>query len=62
LKIQHREPHGPLRAAAYPPITEQLDAIFKLAEHLKDQGQTMPPAVMDWIAKCRAVKNRYPKA
>src|SRR3546814_20775582 len=46
-KIQHKEPHGPLRAAEYPPITDQIDAIFKLAKALREQGINLPPDVTD---------------
>lgn len=61
MKIRHSEPYGPLRSAAYPDIGEQLDAVFKLAEALKDQGFTLPEATLQWIEKCRAVKTVYPK-
>ena len=60
MKIRHSEPYKPLRAAAYPKITDQLDAVFKLAEHLRSQGMTMPADVDDWIDQCRAVKDKYP--
>ncbi len=62
MKIQHKEPHGPLRAAAYPPITDQIDAIFKLAKALREQGINLPPDVTDWIDKCQTVKDKYQAA
>lgn len=41
-----------LRAAAYPPMADYLDAIVK-----GDQGQTVA-----YVAACMEVKSRYPKS
>ena len=62
MRIKHVEPHGPLRAKEYPSIGDQLDAIFKLASSLQDQGIAMPPDVLDWLDKCRSVKDKYKPA
>lgn len=43
-------PYTELRAAAYPPIGDQLDALFKAG--------VFPP---DMAAKIQAVKDAYPK-
>lgn len=59
MKIQHKESALARRAAAYPPITDQLDAIFKLAEALREQGVKMPQEVDDWVDQCRKVKDTY---
>jgi len=61
LKIQHKEPYGPLRAAAYPKLGDQLDAVMKLARALRDQGIVLPQEVCDWVAACESVKQRYAK-
>ena len=61
MKIQHREPYRPLRAAAYPSLGDQLDAVMKLARALRDQGVALPQEVSDWVASCEAVKQRYAK-
>lgn len=61
MKILHREAYGPLRARAYPPITDQLDAAMKMAQALHDQGMSLPPEVMEWVDQCQQVKARYPK-
>ena len=45
------------RAEAYPPIGDQLDAIWKLVESLGDDAA---PA-RDMLTKIQAVKNRFPK-
>lgn len=61
MKIKHREPYGPLRAKEYPEISDQLDAIFKMAEALKDQGVSLPDDTLKWIENCRKVKDKYRK-
>lgn len=59
--IRHSEPYAPLRAAAYPPIGEQLDAIMKMAHALHEQGISLPPETCEWVGRCMAVKETYPK-
>lgn len=61
MKIRHSTPHEPLRARAYPSTGEQLDAIFKLAQALKEQGILLPPETVQWIDNCQAVKNKFVK-
>ena len=62
MTINHKEPYGPLRAKAYPKVTDQLDAVFKLAVALRAQGIILPPETADWIDQCQHVKDTYPKA
>lgn len=50
-----------LRARAYPPVRDQLDAIYKLAQAMRDAGTPLPPEVEQWIDACQAVKQKYPK-
>lgn len=61
MKIQHREPHGPLRAKAYQSIGDQLDAVAKLAAALRDQGIVLPDDVVKWVDHCQAVKAKFKK-
>lgn len=61
MKIKHTEPYKPLRAAAYPDIGDQLDAVFKLVEYLHEQGFDLPAEVVHWKDQCRGVKNKFPK-
>lgn len=58
MKIQHKEDYRQLRAAAYPKLGDQMDAIYKLAKSL---GTPLPPDVEAWIAQIDAVKQKYPK-
>lgn len=60
MRIKHVEPYGPLRAGAYPPVEDQLDALVKLAHALRRQV-ALPPEVISWIDACLAVKETYPK-
>lgn len=48
------------RQNSYPDISDQLDAVFKLAKHLADSGMEMPPDVLSWIHDCQQVKDQYP--
>lgn len=62
MKIRHKEPHGPHRAAEYPPVGDQLDAIVKLVDHLRRHGMTLPSEVVEWVNACNEVKRRYPRS
>lgn len=61
MKIRHSEPYEGLRRGAYPPVTDQLDAIMKLAEALLAQGIVLPDEVQSWVKACRAVKDQFRK-
>lgn len=55
MKIDHVEDYRPVRAKEYPPIQEQLGALW----HAMDQGiLPMVPAFYDPI---KAVKDTFPK-
>jgi hypothetical protein len=60
LKIQHSEDYRKLRAAEYPKIGDQLDAIYKLAQWMKN-SQSMPVETLEWLDQVAAVKSKYPK-
>lgn len=61
-RIDIRADYATARAAAYPPIGDQLDALAKLAAALRDaKAVALPPEVLDWLAKVEAVKTRHPK-
>ena len=47
----YRPPYNYLRMAEYPPIEDYIDGVVK-----GDQAQ-----IDDYIAKCQAVKAKYPK-
>lgn len=62
MKIHHQSDYRQKRQVEYPDIGDQLDAVYKLARHLQEQGQKLPPDVDRWVAQCRAVKEKYPAA
>lgn len=63
LKIHHKpNDYAERRKKAYPDIGDQLDAVFKLAQHMREQGQQLPPDVSQWVDECAAVKEKYPAA
>lgn len=61
MKIQHKEDYRARRKAAYPPIGNQLDAVMKLAQALRDAGTPLPPETAQWLAECEGVKARFNK-
>ena len=57
MKLMHRRPYTQARAMEYPPVKEQLDAIWKYlatVEGLPEETQAM-------LERVNAVKKRHPK-
>lgn len=50
-----------VRATKYPPVGEQLDAIYKMAKSLVERGVTLPDEVVSWMDSVGAVKEQFPK-
>lgn len=61
MKIRHDPDYRPLRKQAYPPVGDQLDAVMKLAQAMRNTGVELPPEVNAWIDKCQQVKATYRK-
>lgn len=59
MKIHTNIDVRPLRAAAYPDIGDQLDALWKGFEALLSGAP--PTAASDMLAQIKAVKAAYPK-
>lgn len=57
MKITHLDPYDGRRAAAYPDIGDQLDAIWKALEQLPG----LPPDTAAMLQRIRQVKADYPK-
>lgn len=49
------------RRRQYMPVGDQLDAMVKLAAHLREQGMPLPAEVETWVDHCMAVKADNPK-
>jgi len=49
------------RQAEYPPITDQLDAIWKELASRKDNGEELSDEANDLLQDILAVKSKYPK-
>lgn len=63
LKIHHQaNDHAERRRREYPDIGDQLDAVYKLARKLREQGHQLPPETEQWIDHCQEVKTKYPAA
>ena len=50
-----------LRRAEYPKIEEQLDSIMETLKYLKDKGIDIGPIGSQYVNKCIAIKEKYPK-
>jgi len=50
-----------LRAVAYMPVGDQLDAVSELARALREQGFSLPPKTAEWLQHCERVKALHPK-
>lgn len=50
-----------LRVKEYPPLGDQLDAIMKALSAISKET-TLPGETLRWIAKCKEIKQKYPKA
>ncbi len=57
MKITHTESYSDKRAAEYPDIGDQLDAMWKFVQTL-DVPKTSVEPILD---KIQYVKNKYPK-
>lgn len=57
MKIVHRRDYREARAAEYPPLGDQLDALMKYFAAMPD----IPEGLGKWIDACQAVKEKYPK-
>lgn len=55
MKIRHHADHAELRRSSYPPIEEQLDALW----HAMDRGQL--PKVDGFYDRIRSVKDQFPR-
>lgn len=48
------------RIDEYPPISDQIDAIKKGFDALRDSGIELPAATTEWLDSIQAVKDKYP--
>ena len=61
MNIHHQtNNHAERRRKEYPEIGDQLDAIYKLAVHLQEEGVELPESVLEWMRCCRKVKDNFP--
>lgn len=59
MKVTVEQNYRQLRQEAYEDIGNQLDAVFKLAKALKEQGIELPVDTISWIDSCQAVKDKF---
>jgi hypothetical protein len=61
MKIHHAPDALKMRAASYPDIGDQLDAVMKGFQSFVEAGFVLPDDTKAWIESCQEVKKRYPK-
>lgn len=61
MRVSHRSDYGRRRREDYPPIEEQLDALWKALFKLQISGVDIGADATDMLAQVQAVKARYPK-
>ena len=61
MKIHHATNPLKARAAAYPPVGDQLDAMMKGLAAIQAAGVALPDETKAWIEACQEVKKRYPE-
>ena len=61
MKIKHKEDPIPLRMKSYPPIGDQLDALYKGFKEMQGQGQTLPESITQWLGDITQVKETFKK-
>ena len=59
MKLKHTRDYREARRPEYPAIEDQLDALWKVIEHLTEAS--LPPDAEDLLDRVRQVKARYPK-
>lgn len=62
MKIIHESDYYTRRAKAYPEITDQLDALFKIAKALQNIGIVLPADAVEILDQISAVKQTFPKS
>lgn len=58
--INHKRCYKRSRCAAYPPIGDQLDAVYKLAKALEGVVE-LPPEVQSWVDEITSIKATFKK-
>lgn len=62
FRTKHTKKYDQLRAEEYPPIGDQLDAIWKALEHMKINGVELPVETVEMLDdQILSVKAKYPK-
>lgn len=58
MKVSHQSDYRKKRAAAYPEINEQLEALWKA---ISADNKPLPPETREVFDRIAAVKAKYPK-
>ena len=61
MKFHHKGDHAARRRAEYPPLADQLDAVWVVIAHLQTAGVDLPPEGVAMLERVKNVKRKFPK-
>ena len=61
-RLYHWAHYADFRRSLYPPISDQLDAIFKTLSYIAAHGVDIGPDGQAWLDKIKKIKEMYPKS
>ena len=61
-RLHHWANYADFRRSMYPPICDQLDAVYKALSYISAHGVDVGPDGRAWLEKIKAIKEMYPKA
>lgn len=60
-RLYHCAYYADFRRSGYPPLGDQIDALYKTLSYLASNGIDIGPDGKKWIEEIQAVKEAYPK-
>lgn len=61
-RLHHWANYADFRRSLYPPIGDQIDALYKCLSYIAAHGVDIGPDGMDWLKKIKVIKEMYPKS
>lgn len=61
MKVNHQSDYAQRRRGAYPDLSDQLDAFWKVIEELHTDGINLPVETVQMLNQVMAVKDTFPK-
>lgn len=61
MKVEHKSDPINRRMDEYPPLSDQLDLLYKGFQETLNRGQRLSPSHQEWVEKIKEIKDKYPK-